>query len=170
VVRAAIHRVWRSGPAGTVGHFYIATTNGVPTSFWTDNGPVSSVTPSRTTPVLPGQVSDHVETDAQLRRPLRSVPQRLPEQRFGLNGNEPCVDDRLRHRSVRRQTGHAGARRRDVQHAGPAIAVIYDLFGDSKTALKASWGRYRDESGGDHSPLVNPIDLVTKKYAWDTTT
>ena len=28
------------GPAGTVGHFYISTTNGVPSAFWTDNGPV----------------------------------------------------------------------------------------------------------------------------------
>src|SRR6185503_1096253 len=31
------------GPAGTAGHFYITTTNGVPSSFSTDNGPVSGV-------------------------------------------------------------------------------------------------------------------------------
>ena len=37
------------GPAGTVGHFVIATTNGVPSSFSTDNGPVWNGTSSRTT-------------------------------------------------------------------------------------------------------------------------
>ena len=29
------------GPAGTVGHFFIVTTDEVPTAFWTDNGPAS---------------------------------------------------------------------------------------------------------------------------------
>jgi len=33
----------RGAPGGTVGHFYIATTNGVPSSFSTDNGPVWNV-------------------------------------------------------------------------------------------------------------------------------
>src|SRR4029453_13244394 len=31
------------GPAGTVGHFYISTTNGAASAFWTDNGPVWNV-------------------------------------------------------------------------------------------------------------------------------
>jgi hypothetical protein len=49
----------------------------------------------------------------------------------------------------------------------PRVAAIYDVFGNSKTALKASWGRYATNPAEQISSLVNPIDLVTKKYAWD---
>ena len=49
----------------------------------------------------------------------------------------------------------------------PRVALIYDLFGNSKTALKASWGRYATNPAESIASLVNPIDLITKKYAWD---
>ena len=49
----------------------------------------------------------------------------------------------------------------------PRVALIYDLFGNSKTALKASWGRFSTNPAESISSLVNPIDLITKKYAWD---
>jgi hypothetical protein len=51
----------------------------------------------------------------------------------------------------------------------PRVALIYDLFGNSKTALKASWGRFSTNPAESISALVNPIDLITKKYAWDNT-
>jgi hypothetical protein len=50
----------------------------------------------------------------------------------------------------------------------PRVALIYDLFGNSKTALKASWGRFSTNPAESIAALVNPIDLITKKYAWDT--
>ena len=67
------------GPAGTVGHFYIyddkrraeLVLDGQRTG-------VERERPQEPRAVLPGQVSDHVEADAQLRHSLRSVPQLLP--------------------------------------------------------------------------------------------
>lgn len=50
----------------------------------------------------------------------------------------------------------------------PRAALIYDVFGDSKTALKASWGRFATNPAASIASLANPIDLVTRKYAWDT--
>ena len=49
----------------------------------------------------------------------------------------------------------------------PRVALIYDPFGNSKTALKASWGRYATNPAASIASYVNPIDLITKKYAWD---
>ena len=71
-------------------------------------------TSSRTTRCSSRTSFSHAEADAQLRRPLRSVQKLLPEQRFGLNGNKPCVDDNDCDFAVRRQDGHAYAPRRDV--------------------------------------------------------
>jgi hypothetical protein len=50
----------------------------------------------------------------------------------------------------------------------PRIALIYDLFGNSKTALKVSWGRFATNPAASIASLVNPIDVTTKKYAWDS--
>lgn len=43
----------------------------------------------------------------------------------------------------------------------PRGALIYDLFGTSKTALKASWGRFSTNPAASISASVNPIDLIT---------
>ena len=91
-----------------------------------------------------------------------------PEQRFGLNGNKPCVDDNdcdIGPFVVRTVTPA-----RDVvtfNTVVPRVALIYDLFGNSKTALKASWGRFSTNPAASIASHVNPIDLITKKYAWD---
>jgi hypothetical protein len=81
-----------------------------------------------------------------------------PEQRFGVNGivgpfAVPTVTPA-----------------RDIvtfNTVVPRVAVIYDLFGNSKTALKASWGRFATNPAALIAQSVNPIDLITKKYAWD---
>ena len=98
------------GPAGTVGHFYIGTTNGVPSAFWTDNGPVSNVNVLKNhalffqdkfqvTPKLTLNYGVRFDQYRQL------VPgAALRTERYPL----PC------RRSVRRPDGHAGARHRDV--------------------------------------------------------
>ena len=84
-----------------------------------------------------------------------------PEQRFGLNGNPP------RRRSVRRPDGHAGARHRDVQHRGSSSRAHLRPLRQVEDRLEGQLGQIRDESGGVHCLVVNPIDLITKKYAWD---
>jgi hypothetical protein len=158
------------GPAGTVGHFYIATTNGVPTSFWTDNGPAWSVNILRNHALFLQdrfQVTSKLTLNSGLR--FDRYHSAYPEQRFGLNGNEPCVDDTdcdVGPFAVRMVTPA-----RDVvtfNTVVPRVALIYNLFGNSKTALKASWGRFATNPAASIASLVNPIDVTTMKYAWDT--
>ena len=140
------------GPAGTVGHFYISTTNGVPSSFSTDNGPVWNVNVLKNNALF-FQDKFQVTSKLTLNYGIRfdRYHSSYPEQRFGLNGNKRCVDDNdcdVGPFVVRTVTPA-----RDVvtfNTVVPRVALIYDLFGSSKTALKASWGRYLDESGGVH--------------------
>ena len=138
------------GPAGTAGHFYIATTNGVPSSFWTDNGPVWNVNILKNHALF-FQDKFQVTSKLTLNYGVRfdQYHSSYPEQRFGLNGNQPCVDD------IDCDVGPFAVRTvtpaRDVvtfNTVVPRVALIYDLFGNSKTALKASWGTILDESGG----------------------
>jgi hypothetical protein len=158
------------GPAGTAGHFYIATTNGVPSSFWTDNGPVSSVNVLNNHALF-FQDKFQVTSKLTLNYGLRfdRYHSSYPEQRFGMNGNEPCVDDD--DCDVGPFAVPTVTPAREVAAFNtlvPRVAVIYDLFGNSKTALKASWGRFATNPAASIALLANPIDLITKKYAWDT--
>ena len=157
------------GPAGTVGHFYIATTNGVPSSFWTDNGPVWNVNVLKNHALF-FQDRFQVTSKLTLNYGIRfdQYHSSYPEQRFGVNGDQPCVDD---------DDCDAGpfvvktvTPARDVvtfNTVVPRVALIYDLFGNSKTALKASWGRFSTNPAASIAALVNPIDLITRKYAWN---
>ena len=158
------------GPAGTAGHFSITTTNGVPSAFWTDNGPVWSVNVLENHALF-FQDQFQVTSKLTLNYGLRfdQYHSTYPEQRFGLNGNQPCVDD------TNCDVGPFAVRTvtpaRDVvtfNTVVPRLALIYDLFGNSKTAIKASWGRFATNPAASIASLVNPIDLITKKYAWDT--
>jgi hypothetical protein len=158
------------GPAGTAGHVSIATTNGVPSSFWTDNGPLWSVN-ILNNHALFVQDRFQVASKLTLNYGLRFDQYRssYPAQRFGLNGNQPCVDDTdcaIGPFAVRTVTPA-----RDVVTFNPVVprvALIYDLFGNAKTALKASWGRFATNPAASIASLVNPIDVTTRKYAWDT--
>jgi hypothetical protein len=157
------------GPAGTVGHFYIATTNGVPSSFWTDNGPVWSVNSLKNNALFfqdKFQVTPKLTLNYGIR--FDQYHSSYPEQRFGLNGNKPCIDDN--DCDVGPFVVKTVTPARDVvtfNTVVPRVALIYDLFGNSKTALKASWGRFSTNPAASISSSVNPIDLITKKYAWD---
>jgi hypothetical protein len=158
------------GPAGTTGHFYIVTTNGVPSSFWTDNGPAWSVNVLRNHALF-FQDKFQVASRLTLNYGLRFDQYRssYPQQRFGLNGNRPCAADtpcQIGPFAVRTVTPA-----RDVATFNtlvPRAALIYDVFGNSKTALKASWGRFATNPAASIASLVNPIDVTTTKYAWDT--
>jgi hypothetical protein len=157
------------GPGGTVGHFYISTTNGAPTSFWTDNGPVSNLNVLKNNAVF-FQDKFTVTPKLTLNYGIRfdQYNSSYPEQRFGLNDNKPCVDDN--DCDVGPFAVKAVTPARDVvtfNTVVPRVALIYDPFGKSKTALKASWGRFATNPAASISSLVNPIDLITRKYAWD---
>jgi hypothetical protein len=158
------------GPAGTAGHFYIATTNGVPSSFWTDNGPLWSVNVLRNHALFfqdKFQVASKLTINYGVR--FDQYHSSYPEQRFGLDGNEPCVDDT--NCAVGPFAVRAVAPARDVATFNtvvPRVALIYDLFGNAKTALKASWGRFATNPAASIASFVNPIDVTTTKYAWDT--
>jgi hypothetical protein len=157
------------GPVGTVGHVYIATTNGAPSSFWTDNGPVWSVNILKNNALF-FQDKFKVSSKLTLNYGIRfdQYDSSYPEQRFGLNGNKACVDDH--DCDVGPFVVKTVTPARDVVTFNtlvPRVAVIYDVFGNSKTALKASWGRFSTNPAASISSLVNPIDLITKKYAWD---
>src|SRR5262249_33197412 len=45
----------------------------------------------------------------------------------------------------------------------PRLAFVYDVFGNTKTALKASYGRY-GENTGTFASTVNPQALHTATY------
>jgi hypothetical protein len=47
----------------------------------------------------------------------------------------------------------------------PRIAATYDLFGNGKTALKASWGRYLDQISTGTPP--NPNASINQQYVWN---
>jgi hypothetical protein len=47
----------------------------------------------------------------------------------------------------------------------PRIAGTYDLFGNGKTAIKASWGRYLDQIGTGTPP--NPNTSINQAYGWN---
>ena len=157
------------GPAGTVGHVVIATTRGVPTSFTTDNGPVSSVNVLKNTALF-FQDKFQLTPKLTLNYGVRFDQYRssYPEQRFGSNGNRPCVDDNncdVGPFAVRTVTPARNVV--TFNTVVPRIALIYDMFGGSTTALKATWGRYATNPAEMIAAWVNPINLITRKYAWD---
>jgi hypothetical protein len=158
------------GPAGTTGHFYITTTNGVPSSFWTDNGPLWSVNVLNNHALF-FQDRFRVASKLTLNYGVRfdRYHSSYPEQRFGLNGNEPCIDET--NCAIGPFAVQAVTPARHVATFNtvvPRVALIYDVFGNSKTALKASWGRFATNPAASIASLVNPIDVTTRKYAWDT--
>jgi hypothetical protein len=160
------------GPAGTAGHFSITTTDGVPTSFSTDNGPVSNVNVLKNHALFfqdKFQVMSRLTLSYGIR--FDQYNSSYPEQRFGLNGDQPCV--------VESENCNVGPFAIDMvtpaldvktfKTVVPRVAAIYDLFGNSKTALRASWGRFAtDPAYINEISEVNPIRLSSRRYAWDT--
>ena len=148
------------GPAATAGHFYISTTGSEPSAFWTDNGPAFSVNVLGNHALF-FQDKFQITSRLMLNYGVRfdQYHSTYPEQRFGLNGNVGPF-------AVRTVTPA-----RDVvtfNTVVPRVALIDDVFGNSKTALKASWGRFATNPAASISTLVNPIDVTFTKYAWDT--
>jgi hypothetical protein len=52
----------------------------------------------------------------------------------------------------------------------PRISAIYDLFGNTKTALKLNYGRYAEDPDIGLANDANPnTGILTRRYAWDGT-
>jgi carboxypeptidase family protein len=52
----------------------------------------------------------------------------------------------------------------------PRLGLIYDLFGNTKTALKAAYGRYAEDPDITFALNANPNTTeITNRYAWDGT-
>jgi hypothetical protein len=49
----------------------------------------------------------------------------------------------------------------------PRVSATYDLFGDHKTVLKASWGRYLDQINTGTPPNAN--GNISQTYVWNDT-
>ena len=48
----------------------------------------------------------------------------------------------------------------------PRVGLVYDLFGDHKTALKLGFGRYHHQISADMIGVPNPLGLAGKGYNW----
>src|SRR5262249_24354304 len=51
----------------------------------------------------------------------------------------------------------------------PRFSFAWDVFGNTRTAIKASWGRFSENVGTGFISSVNPVQGKTFKYAWDGT-
>jgi hypothetical protein len=48
----------------------------------------------------------------------------------------------------------------------PRLGFAYDLFGNGRTTLKGSWGRYYENPGIDESNMVNPLRTLSYTFKW----
>ena len=50
---------------------------------------------------------------------------------------------------------------------GPRFGVAYDLFGNGKNVIKASWGRFYHNPGPDRVEDYNPVSALNFTFAWN---
>jgi hypothetical protein len=50
---------------------------------------------------------------------------------------------------------------------GPRFGVAYDLFGDGKNVIKASWGRFYHNPGPDRAEDFNPVRNLNFTFGWN---
>jgi hypothetical protein len=55
----------------------------------------------------------------------------------------------------------------DWSPIAPRLGLAYDLTGEGKTVLKASWGKYNSTPGDNYSVTYNPHNTVVTTYFWD---
>ncbi len=68
------------------------------------------------------------------------------------------------------QFGNAGTyAKNDIgtwRNFAPRLGVSYDISGNGKTVVKASYGRYNQQLGDSYSTFYNPNTLLTTTYLW----
>ncbi|HWZ32282.1 MAG TPA: carboxypeptidase regulatory-like domain-containing protein [Bryobacteraceae bacterium] len=52
----------------------------------------------------------------------------------------------------------------------PRLGVVYDLFGNHKTALKAGFGKYNSQYSSGFTGTFNPVAQVTESLFWNVNT
>jgi hypothetical protein len=81
----------------------------------------------------------------------------------------------LSHEVAEQQSGHGRfvpERRFDAipmptwKDFAPRVGVVYDLFGNSKTALKASFNRYNESRTTQFATKYNPLALTSATLSW----
>jgi Carboxypeptidase regulatory-like domain len=50
---------------------------------------------------------------------------------------------------------------------GPRLGIAYDLLGDGKNVIKASWGRFYHNPGPDRAADYNPVRNINFTFAWN---
>ena len=50
---------------------------------------------------------------------------------------------------------------------GPRLGLAYDLFGDGKNVVKASWGRFYHNPGPDRVADYNPVSNLNFTFGWN---
>jgi len=52
----------------------------------------------------------------------------------------------------------------------PRLGVVYDLFGNHKTAIKAGFGKYNAQYSSGFTGTFNPLATQTESVTWNTNT
>ncbi len=147
------------GSPGTVGHVVLYTTNGVPDRFQTQNTPFkydSRMFQQYFYLQDNWQVATKLVLNVGFRidRYVSSYPTQ------GNDGTGPFAV----------ATTIQGRRLPVFTNIVPRLALIYDVFGDGKTAFKANYGRFSENVGNELARLANPNQTpLTNRYAWDGT-
>ncbi len=144
------------------------TNSGVPTSFTTDNGPVWDENVVRQNSLF---IQDKFQATTRLTLNFGFRYDRYdssyPQQRFGLDGNKPCqASGSCALGPFVIPTVTAANHVATFNTFVPRLAFVYDLFGNTRTAVRGSWGRY-STNPALLPGLVNPINLISTRYAWD---
>ena len=63
-------------------------------------------------------------------------------------------------------TSSGSAERATLEELAPRFAATYDLNGNGKTVVRASWGKYLDQIGTG-TPGPNPNGAVSQRYNWN---
>jgi len=166
------------GDPGTLGHVQLQYNNGVPAQFIVDNGPVIYENELKQNTIF-------FQDKYQLGRRLTlnfgirydQYHSYYPFQMFGLKGNHGCTPD-TKDCNIGPFAFLASQQQfpaRDIATFNvvvPRFAFVYDLFGNTKTAIKGSYGRYGTNTGTDIGANVNPANgagngVITWTYAWD---
>jgi len=52
----------------------------------------------------------------------------------------------------------------------PRLGIVYDVFGNHKTAIKAGFGKYNSQYSSSFTGTFNPLATLTETVAWNTNT
>jgi hypothetical protein len=166
------------GDPGSLGHVQLQYDNGTPAQFIVDNGPIIYENELKQNTIF---FQDKFQIGRKLTLNFGVRYDRYhsyyPAGQFGLKGNHPCTTSTTDcnigpFAFLAAQQQFPANDIATFNAIVPRFAFVYDIFGNTKTALKGSWGRYDTNTGTDISAAVNPINafgsgVINWTYAWD---